>query len=124
MYYSSSYLKRICLRPLVYPTVLLTQDPCIPPCFYTAAKQRLEQFSRRLKPEVDARGLTALHYATIVDDVRVAKILLEAGANPDSTSRQGYQPMHIADSAGIQNALDEARGTVRLDSECYQFAYL
>eukprot|EP00117_Sycon_ciliatum_P035108 scpid44460/ scgid0898/ Caseinolytic peptidase B protein homolog; Suppressor of potassium transport defect 3 len=75
-----------------------------------AAKERAEHFCRRIAPRVDARGLTALHYALIMDSERVVRLLLDAGADPNSASRQGHQPIHLAESKGVQSAIIEAQG--------------
>uniref|UniRef100_A0A0X3NL63 Uncharacterized protein n=1 Tax=Schistocephalus solidus TaxID=70667 RepID=A0A0X3NL63_SCHSO len=42
---------------------------------------RLTEFSDYLNPHADFRGCTALHYAVLVDDKELVKILLAAGRN-------------------------------------------
>ena len=63
---------------------------------------------------MDVRGFTALHYAVIMDNAEVAKLLLNAGANPNAASRQGYQPIHLVDSSDVRNTIVEAQGLVSL----------
>src|SRR5262245_28453543 len=48
-------------------------------------------------------GMTALHWAAAKGDAALAKLLIEAGANPRATTRVGPQtPLHLA--ARIGNA--------------------
>lgn len=45
-----------------------------------------------VKKAVDKEGLTALHHACIRHDAKLAKVLLEAGANPNAKDKKGRSP--------------------------------
>lgn len=46
--------------------------------------------------ESDGRGWTSLHLAAFDGDTKAVRLLLEAGAKPDVTDRQGMTPRDIA----------------------------
>jgi hypothetical protein len=54
--------------------------------------------------DVDSRdqgsGSTLLHFASLEDQSRVARILLKASANPNITDAEGNSPLHIAAANG------------------------
>ena len=43
-------------------------------------------------------GKTPLHYAAMDGHKKIVKLLLEKGANPNSTGRNGATPLHLASS--------------------------
>ena len=46
-------------------------------------------------------GMTALHWAALNGDMKIADVLLNAGAMPEATTRIGkYTPLHLASSRG------------------------
>jgi len=47
------------------------------------------------------RGFTALHYAVLIDDIRVVKALLEAGADPTIKTAAGYLPVDFAQHSPV-----------------------
>lgn len=49
------------------------------PTVFVAEWRRLNEFSDFLNPGADFRGCTALHYAVLVDDLQLVKMLLSAG---------------------------------------------
>ncbi len=49
-------------------------------------------------PQVD--GMTALHWASRLDDLEIAKLLLKAGANAQTSNRYGVTPLSIACANG------------------------
>lgn len=50
--------------------------------------------------ERDSHGNTPLHWATIVDCPAVARLLLNAGADPDAGDASGSAPLHVAAGLG------------------------
>lgn len=59
----------------------------------TAASR--EEIASRIKA-AQADGMTALHWAAWHDEVRVAKMLLDAGADATATNRYGVRPLSLA----------------------------
>ncbi|CAL8351363.1 unnamed protein product [Lota lota] len=68
---------------------------------------REDEFSSRLSSRAGFRGCTALHYATLADDLRTASILLEAGANPLQTNSLGHAPRSYAKEGELHKVLQE-----------------
>jgi ATP-dependent Clp protease ATP-binding subunit ClpB len=62
---------------------------------------REHEFSDALSNRMSFRGFTALHYAVLIDDVRVVKALLEAGADPTMKSAAGYLPVDFAQNSPV-----------------------
>ncbi|GAW27348.1 putative NACHT and Ankyrin domain protein [Rosellinia necatrix] len=52
----------------------------------------------------DARGMTPLHYAAAVGEMRTTKLLLQRGAQVDSQDLRGMSPLHHAAVAGKTGA--------------------
>nr|VZI15682.1 unnamed protein product [Spirometra erinaceieuropaei] len=55
------------------------------------------------------RGCTALHYAVLVDDQELVKILLAAGANPTLKNARGHTPEMYSKNSTISQLLDGAK---------------
>jgi len=65
------------------------------------------------------RGFTALHYAVLIDDVRVVKALLEAGADPTMKSAAGYLPVDFAQNSPVMKDVLVKASTEVLVFICY-----
>ena len=59
------------------------------------------------KVDVDWRGFTPLHYAVLNDDVKMVKVLIEAGANVTARTKTGYLPLELAVDKEIKDMLEE-----------------
>lgn len=68
---------------------------------------RDEDFSNRLNNSATFLGFTALHYAVLVDDLEVVKVLLENGANPCTENDAGHRAELYANDEDIKNLLQE-----------------
>ncbi|XP_071786928.1 mitochondrial disaggregase-like [Asterias amurensis] len=66
---------------------------------------REDEFSDRLNNRATFKGCTALHYSVLVDDLDVAKILLDAGANPLQENENGHIPVQYAKSVVMKELL-------------------
>uniref|UniRef100_A0A8D0CY09 ClpB family mitochondrial disaggregase n=1 Tax=Sander lucioperca TaxID=283035 RepID=A0A8D0CY09_SANLU len=89
---------RSCLsmyRSLSLPTVLVSRE---------------DEFSSRLSSRAGFRGCTALHYATLADDPRTVRMLLEAGANPLQTNGLGHTARAYAKEGEVSTILQEFEG--------------
>jgi hypothetical protein len=62
---------------------------------------REHEFSDALSNRMSFRGFTALHYAVLIDDIHVAKALLEAGADPTIKTTAGYLPVDFAQHSPV-----------------------
>ncbi|XP_071372928.1 mitochondrial disaggregase [Centroberyx affinis] len=71
---------------------------------------REDEFSSRLSSRAGFRGCTALHYATLADDPRTVRMLLEAGANPLQTNGLGHTPRAYAKEGELNTLLQEWEG--------------
>ncbi|XP_044058850.1 caseinolytic peptidase B protein homolog isoform X3 [Siniperca chuatsi] len=71
---------------------------------------REDEFSSRLSSRAGFRGCTALHYATLADDPRTVRMLLEAGANPLLTNSLGHTARAYAKEGEVSTALQEWEG--------------
>uniref|UniRef100_A0A673B9X6 ClpB homolog, mitochondrial AAA ATPase chaperonin n=1 Tax=Sphaeramia orbicularis TaxID=375764 RepID=A0A673B9X6_9TELE len=76
---------------------------------------REDEFSHRLSSRAGFRGCTALHYATLADDPRTVRMLLEAGANPLQTNALGHTARSYAKEGEVGTVLQEWEGKVWLD---------
>ncbi|XP_056466772.1 caseinolytic peptidase B protein homolog [Gadus chalcogrammus] len=74
---------------------------------------REDEFSSRLSSRAGFRGCTALHYATLADDLRTVSMLLEAGANPLQTNGLGHAPRSYAKEGELHKVLQEWEGKVQ-----------
>lgn len=50
---------------------------------------------------LDDSGMSALHWATLRGDCQIARMLLEAGANPNVMSKDGASPCWVAADFGL-----------------------
>lgn len=71
---------------------------------------REDEFSSRLSSRAGFRGCTALHYATLADDPRTVRMLLEAGANPLQTNALGHTARAYAKEGDVSKVLQEFEG--------------
>uniref|UniRef100_A0AAQ5YH71 Clp ATPase C-terminal domain-containing protein n=1 Tax=Amphiprion ocellaris TaxID=80972 RepID=A0AAQ5YH71_AMPOC len=71
---------------------------------------REDEFSSRLSSRAGFRGCTALHYATLADDPRTVRMLLEAGANPMQTNGLGHTARAYAKEGEVSTVLQEWEG--------------
>ncbi|KAG9335259.1 hypothetical protein JZ751_005439 [Albula glossodonta] len=71
---------------------------------------REDEFNNRLSSRASFRGCTPLHYAVLADDPRIARMLLEAGANPLQTNDMGHTPLAYAKEGEMQALLKEWEG--------------
>uniref|UniRef100_A0A4W6F811 ClpB family mitochondrial disaggregase n=1 Tax=Lates calcarifer TaxID=8187 RepID=A0A4W6F811_LATCA len=71
---------------------------------------REDEFSSRLSSRAGFRGCTALHYATLADDPRTVRMLLEAGANPLQTNGLGHTARAYAKEGEVSGVLQEWEG--------------
>lgn len=55
----------------------------------------------------DEAGWTVLHHAVAQEELRVIRLLLNAGANPESVDRAGHSPLSYAE-------MDNLKGISRL----------
>ncbi|XP_043928958.1 caseinolytic peptidase B protein homolog [Protopterus annectens] len=68
---------------------------------------REDEFSNRLNNRASFRGCTALHYAVLIDDYRVVRQLLEAGASPLQRNEMGHTPVDYAREGEVMKLLKE-----------------
>uniref|UniRef100_A0A8C2ZRI4 ClpB family mitochondrial disaggregase n=1 Tax=Cyclopterus lumpus TaxID=8103 RepID=A0A8C2ZRI4_CYCLU len=71
---------------------------------------REDEFSSRLSSRAGFRGCTALHYATLADDPRTVRMLLEAGANPLQSNGLGHTARAYAKEGEASTVLQEFEG--------------
>ncbi|XP_029373470.1 caseinolytic peptidase B protein homolog [Echeneis naucrates] len=71
---------------------------------------REDEFSSRLSSRAGFRGCTALHYATLADDPRTVRMLLEAGANPLQTNALEHTARAYAKEGEVNSVLQEWEG--------------
>nr|XP_004561495.1 caseinolytic peptidase B protein homolog [Maylandia zebra] len=71
---------------------------------------REDEFSSRLSSRAGFRGCTALHYATLADDPRAVRTLLEAGASPLQTNGVGHTARAYAKEGEVSTLLQEWEG--------------
>ncbi|TMS07812.1 Caseinolytic peptidase B protein-like protein [Larimichthys crocea] len=71
---------------------------------------REDEFSSRLSSRAGFRGCTALHYATLADDPRTVRMLLEAGASPLQTNGLGHTARAYAKEGDVSTVLTEWEG--------------
>uniref|UniRef100_A0A668A0R7 ClpB family mitochondrial disaggregase n=1 Tax=Myripristis murdjan TaxID=586833 RepID=A0A668A0R7_9TELE len=83
---------------------------CVCVCVWGFLVSREDEFSSRLSSRAGFRGCTALHYATLADDPRTVRMLLEAGANPLQSNGLGHTPRAYAKEGELNTLLQEWEG--------------
>eukprot|EP00064_Thunnus_orientalis_P012417 superscaffoldBa00001902_g12452 len=71
---------------------------------------REDEFSSRLSSRAGFRGCSALHYATLADDPRTVRMLLDAGANPMQSNGLGHTARAYAKEGEVSTLLQEWEG--------------
>src|SRR5436853_7906084 len=69
-----------------------------------AVRALLKQHAEVNAAQVD--GMTALHWASHLDDVDTAKVLLKCGANAAATNRYGIPPLSLACANGYTELVE------------------
>lgn len=67
--------------------------------------KRTEEFSSRISPLADTSGFTPLHYAVIIGDMEMIKLLLSHGADPTIKNAEGHPPKDYFDAEDQPQAL-------------------
>ncbi|WAR00347.1 CLPB-like protein [Mya arenaria] len=78
---------------------------------------RETEFSNRLNVNANCRGCTALHYAAMLDDARIIKLLLDAGADPTMENANGHKAEMYVKSPTNKQLLAEAEKKFRVEHE-------
>lgn len=68
---------------------------------------RDEDFSSQLNNSATFLGFTALHYAVLINDLDMIKLLLKYGANPCIQNDSGNRPVEYAADENVKKLLDE-----------------
>jgi ATP-dependent Clp protease ATP-binding subunit ClpB len=68
---------------------------------------REEEFSSSLNTKVSFRGFTALHYAVLINNFKIVKLLIEKGANPIVENEAGHVPLLYAKEGELKVYLQE-----------------
>lgn len=82
-------------------------------CIYTVAIVRDQEFSSEINHFVSYSGFTPLHYAVIVDDERMVRLLLKHGADPTVENNRGLPPINYCTNEQIRALLKEYIAKVR-----------
>lgn len=61
---------------------------------------RDEEFSGTLNNKATFLGFTALHYATLIDNLELIKLLIKHGGNPTLQNDLGHTPIMYAQKGG------------------------
>ncbi|KAL4229976.1 hypothetical protein ACF0H5_010365 [Mactra antiquata] len=68
---------------------------------------REDEFSDRLRANANFKGCTALHYAALMDNGEIIKLLLDAGADPSIENVNGYKAeMYVRSSQNKKLLID------------------
>ncbi|OON20402.1 ATPase family protein, partial [Opisthorchis viverrini] len=70
--------------------------------------RRLTQFTDFLNPSADFRGCTALHYAVLVNDLSLVRLLVDKGADVSIVNERGHRPIMYAKDRSIKELLSKA----------------
>lgn len=62
--------------------------------------QRDEEFCGSLNNKATFLGFTALHYASLIDNLDIVKLLIKYGANPTAQNDMGHTPVMYAQKGG------------------------
>lgn len=73
--------------------------------FLEVLMTRDEEFSGRLNNKASFSGFTALHYAVLSDNLQVAKLLLESGADPLLENDSGHRAIEYANEGEMKDLL-------------------
>lgn len=68
---------------------------------------REEEFSNNLNAKASFRGFTALHYAVLINNFSIVKLLLEKGADPTLQNEAGHIPLSYAIEGELKKYLEE-----------------
>nr|XP_032816380.1 caseinolytic peptidase B protein homolog [Petromyzon marinus] len=68
---------------------------------------REDEFSDRLNTRASFQGVTALHYATLIDDARMVKLLLDAGADSTQVDVAGHAALDYAREGDVKKMLSK-----------------
>ncbi|EFA01960.1 mitochondrial disaggregase [Tribolium castaneum] len=68
---------------------------------------REEEFSNSLNAKVSFRGFTALHYAVLINNLSIVKLLIDQGADPTIENEAGHTPLAYAVEGDLKNYLQE-----------------
>ncbi|XP_071949317.1 mitochondrial disaggregase-like [Antedon mediterranea] len=66
---------------------------------------REDEFCDRLSNRASFKGCTALHYAVLVDDIKICQLLMEAGANPTVENENGHSPADYARTREVKQLI-------------------
>ncbi|XP_069695264.1 mitochondrial disaggregase-like [Periplaneta americana] len=69
---------------------------------------REDEFSSRLSRHATFRGFTPLHYAVLMDDINIVRILLERGADPTVESDTGSRATEYAENDVMRDLLNKS----------------
>jgi ankyrin repeat protein len=96
--------------------------PCIPNGYgrfhcacrkgdYSTVQEMLQDVDMNITDDMEDHGVTPLHVSLIHEHYDVAKLLLQKGARVDTTTNNGWTPLHVASSMGcndmVQHLLEE-----------------
>lgn len=85
---------------------------------------RDEEFSSDLNNKATFLGFTALHYAALVDNIEIAKILIKYGGNPTLQNDLGHTPIMYAQKDGeMKPYLEKEISVVCFSKKLYLFYY-
>lgn len=74
---------------------------------------RDEEFSSSLNNKATFLGFTALHYAALIDNVNIVKLLIKHGANPTMQNDLGHSPiMYVKEDSEIKPVLEKEMAIV------------
>ncbi|XP_053399271.1 caseinolytic peptidase B protein homolog [Mercenaria mercenaria] len=80
-------------------------------------RSREEQFSSRLRANANCKGCTALHYAALIDNGEIIKLLLDAGADPTIENVNGHKPEMYAKNPEIKQLLVNSEKNYKAEQE-------
>lgn len=76
------------------------ETPLMLAAYYGRAKEFYALLSKGAYVNVPAGRWSPLHYATIVGQAKLAEILLQKGADPNASTKNGVTPLHLAAKNG------------------------
>ncbi|XP_034299821.2 mitochondrial disaggregase isoform X2 [Magallana gigas] len=69
---------------------------------------REEEFNDRLSQRANFKGCTPLHYAVLMEDFTIVKLLLDAGADPTLENVNGHKPIDYTKNQTLKTVLSTA----------------